>query len=140
MQEELDLEGYIWDTDVTTRGIEEFSFLAQDHYSQFGDIDAAKKYAKSQIKQTYKTSAVTSEEMFMKLPPEKFFPSLEPSAMREILISDVATAVPEDIDASSISIVSDEVTDDTRRWIVTGKHFSGGSFINISSEVTAEDL
>ena len=96
-----------------------FKFFVASEYEKSGSAESAISYAKAQMDKTHGESALARDGEYMFMPPEKVFPSIDSTSLKSILESDVKSVIPEGVDPSTVKILADELTDDSRTWLLT---------------------
>lgn len=119
----LDAESWYGANKISDGAVADFKRFAEEGYTMTGDKEAAKAYAKEHMSKTYGMSSVGNKEEYVYMPPEKVFPGMDSSTMRDVLITEIHEGIDSSIDPKSISLKADPLTfrRDKPSWIVTQK-------------------
>ena len=112
-REDLDLDGFLgfFDSGITDESALTYKQLVRDAYTKTGDLDGAKKIAKSSMNKTHGISTFNGNDVYMANPPEMLFPGVDMTRLRDQFNTEVSTMLPSAIsDTSKVSIVSDNLT------------------------------
>lgn len=118
-----------------------YKSFVEDAYRSTGDLDAAKKIAKTRMDKTHGLSSFNGEETYMYAAPEKMFPNVPVSRMKADLQNSLASVGELPVDASKIQIVGDNLTRGNYvpyRDSMTGK-ISSKELVSYALEYTTED-
>lgn len=109
---ELDAESFFFGDNLITSDVATtFKSFAQEGYIKTGSQDSANAYAKAMMDKTHGFSEVTTDKVYMFSPPEKAFKDVFTSEqLRTILVTENTPLIPSGVDASTISLESDDIT------------------------------
>lgn len=92
---------------VSDESVNTYVSFVRDMYQRTGDEDAARAAAADMMNRTHGLSTINGEETYMFSPPEKMFPELTATQLRESLMNDVAPLLPEGADVNGVKVVPD---------------------------------